>query len=112
MNLGIDVNEIIICKIAANNKTNMVDFISLFIDKIIVAIMIELGPVGPDTIGIFPPNMPVNKDSIIAPQSPAEAPSPEATPKASACGKAIIEAVIAPKKSPFRFVLNLSMVLI
>ena len=66
---------------------------------------------GPDTIGIFPPKIPVNKDSIIAPQSPAEAPSPEATPNANACGKAIIEAVIAPKKSPLMFNFSLSIAL-
>ena len=43
-----------------------------------------LGPVGPDIIGQFSPNIAPTKDKTIAPQIPAAAPSPDATPKARA----------------------------
>ena len=109
INLGIEVREIIIWKIEASNKTKTIDLKSPFNDRTIVATIIALGPVGPDTIGILEPKIPVNNDNIIAPKSPAQAPNTEATPKAKACGKAIIEAVIAPNKSPFKCCLNLSM---
>ncbi len=64
--------------------------------------IIAIGAVGPDIIGSLQPINPTINDKIIAPQIPAEAPKPEATPKANACGSAIIPAIIAPKISPFK----------
>ena len=55
----------------------------------------------PETKGKLLPKIPAIKDKIIAPHNPAEAPKPEATPKARACGNAIIVAIIAPNISPF-----------
>ena len=69
-------------------------------------VIIATGPVGPEINGKLQPKIPAINDKIIAPHIPAAAPMPDATPKANACGKAIILAMIAPKISPFK-VLNL-----
>ncbi len=65
------------------------------------AVTIATGPVGPEINGKLHPRTPAINDSIIAPQIPAPAPKPDATPNAKACGNAIILAIIAPNKSPF-----------
>ena len=46
------------------------------------------------------PNIPATKHKIIAPQIPALAPNPVATPKAKACGSVITAAFKPPKTSP------------
>ena len=56
----------------------------------------------PETSGIFPPIRPAIIHKIIAPQTPALAPKPVATPNASACGSATIAEFKLPKKSPAR----------
>ena len=61
-------------------------------------------PVGPEIIGKLQPKIPAKNDNIIAPQIPADAPKPEATPNANACGNAIITAIIEPNKSPLKVV--------
>jgi hypothetical protein len=79
-------------------------------DVAIIAKIIALGPVGPEINGELQPKIPETKERIIAPHKPDIAPKPEATPKARAWGKAIIVAIIAPKKSPLNidtFSLNL-----
>ena len=70
----------------------------------ITAVTIATGPVGPDINGKLQPKIPAINERIIAPQIPAEAPMPEATPNANACGNAIILAIIAPNISPFKVV--------
>ena len=60
------------------------EFISLFKACITDAITIAEGPVIPEIIGTFVPKIPAMKQRIIAPQIPALAPKPVATPKASA----------------------------
>ena len=62
----------------------MTDEISAFKAAIIEAITIVTGPVIPDTRGTLLPRRPAIKHSIIAPHTPALAPNPVATPKASA----------------------------
>ena len=71
-------------------------------DKTIAAITIAVGPVGPETKGNLPLKMPEVRERIIAPQIPAGAPIPDATPNAKACGKAMIDAMIPPNKSPLK----------
>lgn len=88
------------CKIPAPKIINITDEISWFRECIIEAITIATGPVIPDIIGTFEPNIPEIKHNIIAPQMPAPAPNPVATPKASACGRAITAELIPPNKSP------------
>lgn len=61
------------------------------------AVIIDTGPVGPEINGKLQPKIPAMRDKIIALHIPALAPSPDATPKANACGNAIILAIIAPK---------------
>lgn len=71
------------------------------------------GPVIPDIIGTLVPKIPATRQSIIAPQMPAPAPKPVATPNANACGSAIIAEFIPPNKSPVKiFSLNLILSLI
>jgi hypothetical protein len=62
-----------------------------------------MGPVGSEIRDVEPPNKAANKPTKIAPQSPASAPAPEATPKASAQGNEIMAVVTPPKISPFKF---------
>ena len=64
------------------------------------AITIATGPVTPEIIGTLVPNSPATKQRIIAPQMPALAPKPVATPNARACGNVIIAAFKPPKISP------------
>ena len=56
---------------------------------------------GPEIIGSLEPKIPAKKHNIIAPQIPALAPIPVATPKARACGKATIAETTPPWTSPF-----------
>lgn len=97
---GTDVNEIKICKIDAVTKIkNMSETFppqSANADAEIIA----TGAVGPETTGCLHPATPTTNDKIIAPQIPADAPSPDAVPNAKACGSAIIPAMTAPNASP------------
>jgi hypothetical protein len=69
------------------------------------AVMITvIGPVGSEIRLDDPPNKAAKKPTIIAPQSPASAPAPDATPKARAKGKEMIAVVTPPNRSPFRLV--------
>ena len=52
-----------------------------------------IGPVGPEICAGVPPNSDANRPTQTAPYSPAIGPAPDATPKASANGKATIAAV-------------------
>ena len=64
------------------------------------AIATAIGPVGPEICDFVPPNTAAKKPTAIAPYSPATAPSPDATPKASATGSPTTAAVTPPKTSP------------
>ena len=66
--------------------------------------MTVIGPVGSDIKEVEPPNKAAKKPTIMAPQRPASAPAPEATPKARAKGKEIIAVVTPPKISPLRLI--------
>jgi len=55
-----------------------------------------IGPVGPETCERVPPNTAAKNPTKIAPYSPASGPAPEATPKASARGRATTAAVRPP----------------
>lgn len=66
------------------------------------AIATDIGPVGPEIWDLVPPNTAAKKPTAIAPYIPATAPSPDATPKASATGRPTTVAVSPPKMSPFR----------
>ena len=59
-----------------------------------------IGPVGSDISVGVPPKSDATRPMITAPQSPAAAPAPEATPKARAIGNATTAAVTPPKTSP------------
>jgi hypothetical protein len=59
-----------------------------------------IGPVGPETCAGVPPNIAAKNPQAIAPYRPAIAPAPEATPNASANGRATTAAVNPPKISP------------
>ena len=59
-----------------------------------------MGPVGPDTCVLVPPNIAAKKPTAIAPYIPDIAPTPDATPKARANGKATI-AVVKPARRSF-----------
>ena len=85
------------------------ELISLFKACIIDAITIAEGPVIPEIIGTFVPKSPATRHKIMAPHTPALAPNPVATPKARACGSAIIAALIPPKISPIK-ILNLNFI--
>ncbi len=61
-----------------------------------------MGPVGPDTLAPVPPNMEAKKPTMMAPQMPAIGPAPDASPKASANGNAIMPVVTPPNMSPRR----------
>jgi hypothetical protein len=56
--------------------------------------------VGPEICVDVPPNSAAKKLIKIAPYKPALGPSPDATPKAKARGRATTPAVIPPKRSP------------
>ena len=75
------------------------------------ATTIATGPVTPDIIGTLVPKIPAIKHKIIAPQIPALAPKPVATPKARACGSVIIEALSPPNISPVK-IWNFSFIVI
>ncbi|GAB4340205.1 MAG: hypothetical protein Fur0042_00720 [Cyanophyceae cyanobacterium] len=62
--------------------------------------MTVMGPVGSEMRLGVPPNKAAKKPTRMAPQSPAEAPAPEAMPKARAMGKATTAAVRPPSTSP------------
>ena len=62
-----------------------------------------IGPVGSEINVGVPPNRAAKRPTNTAPQRPAVAPAPLATPKARAIGKAITAAVTPPKRSPRRF---------
>lgn len=66
-----------------------------------------MGAVGPEICVLVPPNKAAKKLKKIAPYKPAVGPKPEDTPKASAKGKAMIPAVIPPKRSPLKCENNL-----
>ena len=100
ISFGAEVKEIKICKIDAITKINTTSEILPDVKANADAKIIAIGAVGPDTTGCLHPIIPTINDKIIAPQIPAEAPNPDATPKAKACGNAIIPAIIAPKVSP------------
>lgn len=59
-----------------------------------------IGPVGPEICIRVPPSSAATSPSTIAPYSPAAAPAPEATPNASASGRATTPAVSPPNRSP------------
>ena len=59
-----------------------------------------IGAVGPVIWDRVPPNIGAKKPVAMAPYRPAAAPSPEATPNASATGSATTVAVMPPKRSP------------
>ena len=101
INFGADVKEIMTCKTEAMIKIKIISEILPEVTAKALAKMIAIGAVGPDMIGTLLPAIPTMNERIIAPQIPAEAPKPEATPNARACGNAIIPAIIAPKTSPF-----------
>ena len=65
-------------------------------------IITVIGPVGSEIRLDEPPNKAAKNPTIIAPQSPASAPAPDATPKASANGKEMIAVVTPPNRSPLR----------
>ena len=101
--------ERIICKIPAIAIIKITELMSIPRECIIEAVTIATGPVIPEIIGVFTPRIPATKQRIIAPHKPAPAPNPVATPKASACGNAIIAEFIPPKTSPAKisvFALN------
>ena len=66
------------------------------------AIATAIGPVGPEITFLVPPNTAAKNPTATAPYSPAIAPRPEATPKASASGSATTADVSPPKTSPRR----------
>ena len=69
------------------------------------AVMITvIGPVGSDINVLEPPNNEANKPTIIAPQRPASAPAPDATPNANAKGREIIAVVTPPNTSPLKLI--------
>ena len=78
------VNDSINWKIPLKIKTAKIRFGFPAYKETAAVKTITLGPVGPETSGNLQPNKKTTEDKIIAPQSPAEAPSPVATPKASA----------------------------
>lgn len=111
---GNEVSDNIICKIPAIIITKITEEISALSAAIIDAITMVTGPVIPDTNGTFPPNNPAIQHKIIAPQIPALAPKPVATPKANACGRATIAEFKPPKISPvriFNFDLNIGLII-
>ena len=59
-----------------------------------------IGPVGSEISVGVPPKREATRPMITAPHKPAAAPAPEATPKASAMGRATTAAVNPPKRSP------------
>jgi hypothetical protein len=61
-----------------------------------------IGPVGSEIRLGVPPKRAAKRPTSTAPQSPAAAPAPEATPKASAIGSETTAAVTPPKRSPLR----------
>ena len=63
-----------------------------------------IGPVGSEIRLGVPPNRAANRPTSTAPQRPAAAPAPEATPKARARGRATIAAVTPPNRSPLMLV--------
>jgi len=67
-----------------------------------VVIIRVIGPVGSDINVRVPPNRAAQKPTSTAPYSPASAPRPEATPKASAIGSDTIAVVRPPNRSPLR----------
>ena len=67
-------------------------------------IITVIGPVGSEIREVEPPNKAAKRPTKIAPQSPASAPAPEATPKASAKGKDIIAVVTPPNISPLKLI--------
>ena len=102
ISFGAEVREIKTCKIEAMTKISKTSEILPEVTAKAEAKIIAIGAVGPDIMACLQPIKPTINDKIIAPQIPAEAPNPEATPKAKACGSAIIPAIIAPKISPFK----------
>ena len=66
------------------------------------AVVIAVGPVGPDICAGVPPSTAAKNPTTIAPYNPATGPKPEATPKAEARGKATTAEAIPPKMSPRR----------
>ena len=97
---GKEVCDKMICKIPAIIITSITDEISKFRAAIIEAMTIVTGPVIPEINGTLPPIIPAKKHKMIAPQTPALAPNPVATPKANACGSATIAEFKPPKISP------------
>ena len=87
---------------AANIITTVTACISWLREAATDAITIVIGPVGPDIIGILEPRSPATKHRIIAPQMPAPAPNPVATPNARACGRATIAEFSPPNISPVK----------
>ncbi|CDM96528.1 protein of unknown function [Limnospira indica PCC 8005] len=65
-------------------------------------IMTVMGPVGSEIRLGVPPNKEAKNPINIAPHKPAEAPAPEAIPKARDIGKATTAAVKPPNMSPLR----------
>lgn len=64
------------------------------------AVMITvMGPVGSEINVEEPPNNEAKSPTIIAPQRPASAPAPDATPNTSARGSDIMAVVTPPKRS-------------
>ena len=61
-----------------------------------------IGPVGSEISVGVPPNRAAKRPTSTAPQRPAVAPAPLATPKARAIGRAITAAVRPPNRSPRR----------
>ena len=68
----------------------------------IEALSTVIGAVGPDICVEVPPNKAAKKAMNAAPKSPADAPSPDCSPKAKANGRATTPAVSPPNKSPLK----------
>ena len=61
-----------------------------------------MAPVGPDTWTCEPPMTAATRPATTAVMSPASAPTPELTPKASASGRATIPTVMPASRSVFQ----------
>ena len=102
--VGKDVKPMRNWKTAAIIRIVTIAFISFKYKAAKEAITTEHGPVGPemrrDLVLKIPPLI---KQRIIAPKTPALAPSPVATPNANACGNATMLEIMPPNISPFKF---------
>lgn len=102
--VGKDVKPMRNWKTAAIKRIVTIAFISFKYKAAKEAITTEQGPVGPEMRSDFVLKIPpLIKQRIIAPKTPAFAPSPVATPNANAWGNATMLEMIPPNMSPFKF---------